>query len=150
MTDTLTVNCPACALSDNNSSLLKTHHTLLGKGEGERMLSITLLLCIALLMIIVIAVVVFTESYLPGDNPSYDALVIPNSSTLQYHMMTAQTGNNDSRADNLAGTSAQEREFDNPLYASNSVAVERHYSIPGSPDHDHIYTIPSSPPRSNH
>ena len=71
-------------------------------------------------------------------------------------MMTAQIApaqhsrNNDSRADNLAGTSVQEREFDNPLYASNSVEAEWHYSIPGSPDHDHIYTIPSSPPRSNH
>ena len=72
-------------------------------------------------------------------------------------MMTSQNvpiiphGNNKSRAENLAGrTGMQEREFDNPLYASNSVEAERHSSIPGPQDSGHIYTTPSSPPRSNH
>ena len=83
---------------------------------------------------------------MPGDNPSYDAVHSKRAEIVP----TQHTINNNEEGKNLAGMSAQERDFDNPLYASNSVEAEPHYSIPGPPDPDHIYTIPGSPPRSNH
>ena len=99
--------------------------------------------------------VLLTESYLPGDNHSYDSVETPTNPSLPHPVTAVQiaptrhNGDNGSRAENLAGTSVQERDVDNPLYASNSVeAEEAHYSIPGPLDSGNIYTIPSSPPGS--